>query len=115
MPDTEIILERIANLAEDLKGVASDVKEHNDRERKFEQKYIEAHSELVNSTNNAHSRIDDLKRRVEENDKAIKQLQQAIQPLIQANRILTWLAILLGSSIIALIWMIITHQVTIVW
>lgn len=115
MPDTEVILERIERLGEGLREIASTVKEHNERERKFEQEYIKAHAELVNSTNNAHSRIADLKARVEANEKAIDELQKAVQPLIQANKILTWLAILLGSSIIALIWMIITHQVTIVW
>ena len=109
-----VLLERIENVGSKVDDVANTLKEHNQREMAFSERYNVAHSQVVNSTNQAHIRIDDLDKQIKANKEAIDQLRQAIQPLIYTNKILTWLAILMGGSIFALIWAILTHTVTIV-
>jgi len=46
---------------------------------------------------------------------AIDSLQKSVQPLIFANKVMMWLAGILGTSIIILIWSLITGQAQVVF
>lgn len=102
---TEVIQERIASIATDLAEIKGSLKCISAQQTTFEKHYIAEHQKLVS--------------KVEEHDKDIEKLivqmnalEKAVTPLIAAHRILVWVASAVGLSIIALIWAIVTHQIT---
>jgi len=109
-----VLLERIGNVIDKVDALASDIRCNAGDFTRFAKEYEGSHTQVVESTKQAHARIDELKKRMDAMDEAMKQLTQAIQPLIATNKILTWLAIMLGGSIITLIWAILTHTIELV-
>ena len=113
MPPSQIsnavLLEKINNVLKEVGDMAGDIKCNANDFAKFANEYAGAHVKVVERADNAHSRIDELNKRVDALDAAMKKLTDSIHPLIYTNKILTWLAGVLGVSIVALIWSIITH------
>ena len=109
-----VLLERIENVIKKVDALASDIKCNAADFTKFAKEYEGSHTLVVESDKQAHKRIDDLNKRMDAFDEAMKKLADSIHPLIFTNKILTWLAVLLGSSIVALIWSILTHTVELV-
>ena len=104
-----VLLERIENIIEKVDELAGDIRCNNGEFVKFAREYAGAHTQVVNSTEQAHKRIDELKTRMDALELSVKKMTDSIHPLIYTNKILTWLAGVLGVSIVALIWSIITH------
>jgi uncharacterized protein YPO0396 len=118
MPPSQIsnavLLEKINNVLKEVGDMAGDIKCNANDFAKFANEYAGAHVKVVERADNAHSRIDELNKRVDALDAAMKKLTDSIHPLIYTNKVLTWLAIGFGGSVIALIWAILTHAVEIV-
>ena len=74
---------------------------------------------LIMQADAAHRRLDILEPRVEKLDLAIRNelqtLKDAVGPLKSQARIITWVGVMLGGSMMALIWSIITGQVHLVF
>jgi len=109
-----VLLERIENVIKKVDSIASDVRCNASDFNKFAKEYEGSHTQVVESDKQAHARIDELKKRMDVFEEAMKELTESIHPLVFTNKILTWLAVLLGSSIVALIWSILTHTVELV-
>ena len=118
MPPTSIsnavLLEKINNLIKKIDDITDDIKCNAGDFTKFAKEYAGAHVQVVERAELAHKRIDELNKRVDAMDAAIKQLTDSIHPLVYTNKILTWLAVIIGGSIITLIWAILTHTVELV-
>ena len=118
MPPSQIsnavLLEKINNVLKEVGDMAGDIKCNANDFAKFANEYAGAHVKVVERADNAHSRINELNKRVDALDAAMKKLTDSIHPLIYTNKVLTWLAIGFGGSVIALIWAILTHAVEIV-
>lgn len=106
-----VLLEKINNVLEKVDDLAGDVKCNSTDFSKFAKEYAGAHAEVVGRADHAHKRIDELKLRMDATDEAVKKLTDSIRPLIYTNKILTWLAVGFGGSVIALIWAILTHTI----
>ncbi len=117
-----VIIERLDSIRGDIGELKAVLTEVNAWRNDFQAHYATAHAELDHKSNRAHLRVDEIERRAgeldrrtEENMKAIRSLENAIQPMIYTNRILAWLGGLLGVSMIALIWSIVIGQVSVVF
>ena len=77
--------------------------------------YQKEHIRVVDMATSAHERIDRLEKDVSELTKCVQQMKDLIQPVLFVNRILAWVLVAFGVSIIALIFAIITHQVSMVF
>ena len=109
-----VLLERIENVIEKVDSLSGDIRCNSADFSRFANEYAGAHVEVVESTKNAHKRIDELKMRMDALDASMKRLTDSIHPLIYTNKILTWLAVGFGGSIMALIWAILTHTVELI-
>ena len=109
-----VLLERIENVIKKVDALASDIRCNAFDFTKFAKEYEGSHTQVVESDKQAHKRIDELKQRMDIFESAMKELTDSIHPLVFTNKILTWLAVLLGGSIVALIWSILTHTVELV-
>jgi len=70
-------------------------------------RYEVEHSRVVDKAQAAHTRIDELKCTVED-------LKKAIAPLIPAYKAIMWLGGVIGVTLVAFIWSLITGQVVVV-
>jgi len=109
-----VLLEKINNVLKNVEAMSSDIKCNANEFTAFAKEYVGSHTVVVEDTKRAHARIDELKKRMDAFEDALKELTESIHPLVFTNKILTWLAVLLGSSIVALIWSILTHTVELV-
>ena len=109
-----VLLEKINNVLKEVGEMSSDIRCNSADFSRFANEYAGAHVEVVESTKNAHKRIDELKMRMDALDASMKRLTDSIHPLIYTNKILTWLAVGFGGSIMALIWAILTHTVELI-
>jgi len=118
MPPTPIsnavLLEKLDNVIKKVDGLSSDMRCNANEFTNFAKEYTGSHTQVVESDKQAHARINELKKRMDDFDDAMKKLTESIQPLIVTNKILSWLAIAFGGSVIALIWAIVTHTVELV-
>ena len=105
-PPNAVILERIDNLRSDIAELKTQVTCINDNQYRFEKTYVERHAEVVTMAEKNKERLDKLEPQVD-------RLIESIKPWVFQSRIIAWLAGIFGASVIALIWAIITHQVTI--
>ena len=102
------LIERIDNVGEDVKEIKSTVNKMRDEARKVEKHCSERHIRT-------EGLVEGHEERIKENTRAIKALQDSVQPLVMMSKVLGFVATLLAASVIGLIWMIITHQVQIVF
>ena len=109
-----VLLEKINNVLKNVEDMSDDIRRNANEFTAFTKEYIGSHTLVVEDTKRAHVRIDELKKRMDAYEDALKELTESIRPLVFTNKILTWLAVLLGSSIVALIWSILTHTVELV-
>ena len=119
---TEVIIERIEALRCDVQDISKKLEDHNRREGEFREHYVKEHGLVDNKAQRAHERIDQVEARIMEHAKqmdalrqAMDSLQKSVQPLIFANKVMMWLAGILGSTIIILIWSLITGQAQVVF
>lgn len=77
--------------------------------------YQREHVRVVDMASSAHDRIDHLEVDVEKLTVCVQQMKDVIQPVLFVNKILAWVLVAFGGSVVALIWAIITHQVSMVF
>jgi hypothetical protein len=102
-----------AQIADEIKELKARFIEHDKIEREFQAQYWMRHSEVKQSAEASHRRIDKIEVAQAEMHRDYKQLASQIAPLIQAYKILAFLGGAIGLSIIALIWSLITGSVII--
>lgn len=112
--NNQVILERIDAMRADVAELKGLFQQHTATQIAFERESAVVRADHESKLIAAHRRLDDLEKRDKERSDQIDALRAAVQPLIYTNKILTWLAVLLGGSIVTLIISIVTHQVTIV-
>ena len=110
--NTAVILEQIKNLADDVKGINERLDRDAQDTRLFRENYIQGHAEVANSVKLAHARIDAHETSIKDIKDAMLRLEKAVSPLIFSNTIMKFLGSAVMLAIIALIWAILTHQVT---
>lgn len=131
----DVIVERLENLAVVMGEVKELVKTIDARQREieadqaeFREQYIRQHEPLVASDALAHRRIDAMeamlkefmiqvnedKKRRDENDRkletAIYEMKSAFTPVV---KVVVWIAGIFVTSVLGLLFMILTHQVTV--
>lgn len=130
----QVLVERLSNLQTDVTDIKStslpkieaSIACFGGNLDRLERLYLVEHEKMNSKVDAAHRRLDDHAgkitdqsvrsetntRRIEEIAVQIIKLEKTIQPLI---KILVWLGVTFFGSLIALIWSIVTHQVTLVF
>ena len=111
---SEIILERVANLQEDVSGIKTDVGCLNKSYQAFQREYIKESAELSMKAVSSHRRLDVHETRLTAIEDQMKEIRNALQPLIFTNKILAFVGVTLGASTIALIWSLVTGKAVMV-
>lgn len=116
-----IIIERLNALACDTAEIKNKLDKHEEAQTTFRIDYEVRHANLEKKTEAAHARMDvfekDLNKEREARaalEKSVKEVTDKIGPLLTQAKIVNWIAVILGTSIITLIWGILTHTITIV-
>lgn len=76
--------------------------------------YQREHVRVIDMATSAHERIDHIELDVEKLTICVNQMKDVIQPVLFVNKILAWVLVAFGGSVVALIWAIITHQVSLI-
>lgn len=116
-PNTAVLLERIEQVRGDIAELKAVMACFSTDTTTFRQSYIQQHVELKaevgrvsEATIRAHKRIDDL-------EKQVQTIGEAVKPLIFQSKILTWAATVIGGAMIlgalSFLWAIATHQIVI--
>ena len=98
-PSLSVVLERVL----EVKVIVDDTAKQLQALREL---YLVAHQQIVDQVGQHEKTLG-------EHHTAIKDLQKAVGPLVAAYKILVFISGAVGLSVIALIWAIITHSVTI--
>ena len=106
----EVILEKIVNLQEDVSEIKTEVGCLNKNYQAFQREYIKESAELSMKTVSSHRRLDVHERRMEAIETQMKEIRDALQPLIMTNRVLAFVGSAVGLSVIALIWSLVTGK-----
>ena len=80
-----VLLERIENVIKKVDSIASDVRCNASDFNKFAKEYEGSHTQVVESDKQAHARIDELKKRMDVFEEAMKELTESIHPLVFTN------------------------------
>lgn len=112
-PNNEVLLERVENLRCDTGEIKEAVKELSGKVENLLLNYGLNHEKVVNRTEDAHRRIDDLEKIVKSQGEQLLKLSKSIEPLVTSNKILVWIAGGFGLLLIGFLFMILTHQVTV--
>jgi hypothetical protein len=105
--------EKVNGIISDLHEIKTSLDKLNLCYQNFQLDYTKAHVIVEQKAEAAHNRIDKHDEELEKMKKNIEEMTKAISPLITQSKILAWGASILGASVIALIWGIITHTVVI--
>ena len=104
---TGVLMEMLTGIRCDIAELKAVQESMTASYQQFREAYSTEHVKVVIKAEAAHDRINSLEKRV--ND-----LDMAVRPLIVWGKVFAFIASVLGASIIALIWSIVTNQVTIV-
>jgi hypothetical protein len=88
----------------DIGEIKAAVKELDSSQGKFQLTYVEEHERVVNSANLAHKKIDEVLIWKIETEKRIKAVEDALVAQKTMNKILVFIATVLGSAVIMYIW-----------
>lgn len=102
------------DLKAQLSDISIDVKTLIGKFNELVIRYETRHVELTANVNEHERRINDLEKKITDIQDEIEAMNTAIKPLIFQAKILGWVAAIGGATIIAFIWSIIIHAVTIV-
>ena len=106
----EVILEKVLHIQEDVSEIKTEVGCLNNNYQAFQREYIKESAELSMKAVSSHRRLDVHERRLEAVETQMKEIRDALHPLIYTNKILAFVGTALGASIIALIWSLITGK-----
>ena len=107
---SEVILERVANLQEDVSEIKTDVGCLSNNYQAFQRQCIEKGAELSMKAMSSHRRLDDHDTRLTAIEDQMKEIRDALQPLIMTNKVLVFVGSAVGISVIALIWSLVTGK-----
>lgn len=101
------IKEKTDRMNEDIKEIKSTVKGLDECQRDFQLLYTEEHERVVNSATHAHKRLDEVLLWKYETEKRIKAIEEALVAQKSMNRVLVFIATIIGSAAIMYIWNVI--------
>lgn len=104
-PNMGVIMEKVANIQTDVSDIKTLLTCHVDAQTKFEQ-------ETVSSRLVAAEKMTAVQAKVDDHEKRLIGLEDIVRKLAITDAILRWVAVILMTSVIALIWGVVTHQVT---
>ncbi len=114
-PNNNVRMEtKMDGIIADLSEVKCDVKEIAKVQQANQIDYARSQVLMEQKADAAHERLDKHDTRLAEMEKNIADLTKSMAPLVVQSKVIGWLAVALGTSIIALIWGIITHTITLV-
>lgn len=109
-PAQDVILEKINNIQGDVSEIKTEVGSLNKSYQASQHEAIRERSELHMQSVASHRRLDVHEKRMKDIEDQMREIRNALQPLIFTNKILTFVGITLGGSTIALIWSLITGK-----
>ena len=98
-----VIIERLDHIRADLCKIQARLDAQETDRIQFREAYLVGHTELEALAKDTAKKVDD-------HEKEIKTLEDMVKPVVWSNRIVSGVAVLLGSAIIALVWQLITGQ-----
>lgn len=102
------IKEKQDRMSDDIQDIKRTIKEMDECQQEFRVTYTAAHADVVNSSNQAHKRIDEIILWKYETEKQIKTLTQFVERQAVMNSILIFVSTVLGGAVLTYIWKIIT-------
>lgn len=100
---TAVIIERLDSIRADLYKIQARLDTQEQDRVQFREAYLVEHTALkALATKTAET--------VDRHTKEIDALEEMVKPVVWSNRIVSTVAILLGTAIIALVWQLITGQ-----
>jgi capsular polysaccharide biosynthesis protein len=113
--DLNVILERLQFIQETICKIDRAFENLVNRFNDSQLTYTKSHERLS-------SNLEDTKKRTDKNELDIRELRtqvtslaESVKPLVMTNRILTWLAEIIGSGIVVFIGALLTHAITVVF
>jgi hypothetical protein len=110
-----IVLEKIENLRCDIADMKKSLKDLYDSFNEFQRASLVDRTQIRDEVKSALRRIDTHDVQIETIASDIKKLEDSMRPLIFANKVLAFVSVALGSSVIILIWEIVLHKVQLVF
>lgn len=101
------IKEKQDRMNDDIKEIKTTVKGLDESQRNFAVTYAEEHERVVNAASLAHKRIDEVLIWKYETEKRIKAIEEALVAQKAMNRVLVFIATIIGSAAIMYIWNVI--------
>ena len=101
------IKEKQDHMNDDIKEIKTTVKGLDESQRNFAVTYAEEHERVVNAASLAHKRIDEVLLWKYETEKRIKAIEEALVAQKAMNRVLVFIATIIGSAAIMYIWNVI--------
>ena len=115
-PTTRQSLEAISttldHVRDDVQEIKIDVKCLDQRQTDFEKIYVKEHQVVVDEAKMAITEARKAHQRIDQIDTTLQEFQKSMQPLVYTNKILSVIGGILAASVIALIWSLITNQVS---
>lgn len=110
-----ILTERIEAQSATLCEVRADIKAIGEAVTNLATEYRVEHARVVDRTHAAHQRIDGVERRLDALTSATDEMRKTIQPLIATSKVIMWLGGVVGVTLVAFLWSIMTGQVTVLF
>lgn len=104
-PNMGVILEKLDNLQGDVIDIKKILTCHVEEQKRFEQDTLTSRAVVNEKIIILHDQGND-------HEKRLKSLEDIVKRLAITDAILRWAALVFMTSIVALIWGILTHQVT---
>lgn len=101
------IKEKTDRMNEDIKEIKSTVKDMDESQRSFAVIYTAEHERVVHTATTAHQRIDEVMVWKCKADERIDAIEEALVAQKAMNRVLVFIATIIGSAAIMYIWNVI--------
>ena len=99
-----LIKEKQERMVDDIKEIKVTVKDLDEAQRKFALLYTEEHERVVGSAEAAHKRIDEVIVWRNKTEDRIKAMEDALISQKTMNKVLVFIATIIGSAAIMFIW-----------
>ena len=106
----EVILEKVSHIQEDVSEIKTELGCLSKNYQAFQREYIKESAELSMKAVSSHRRLDVHEKRMDAIEAQMKEIRDALQPLIMTNRVLAFVGSAVGLSVIALIWSLVTGK-----
>jgi hypothetical protein len=103
-----LIKEKQDRMSDDIQDIKRTIKEMDECQQEFRVTYTAAHADVVNSSNQAHKRLDEFLIWKIETEKQLKALSTFVERQAVMNSILIFVSTVLGGAVLTYIWKLIT-------